>query len=422
MTDHDALLRAICDCPDDDTPRLIYADFLEEAGDAVRAAFIRAQVELARTPLWEPFSVLVRTRKQEWSEAGEPFRDSLPVIPAGIGVEWHESPFRRGLGWRVVVKDLGGWAYVAPRLMEVAPIGELDLNPAATRDDWRAFARGPWVKNLRVVHLDGTSPVEPIRALCENPDACGITDIWFHRASSPGLPELVEDLLASPLGRGLKGLHFNAGYQSVDVLLRSIGDSLARLERLTFENMGLTPMLLEIFLQLPAVQPLRELRIVNERLDTGGSQGVPGRWYWHLPATLESLVVRGAELQDLGELEETELPRLKILDLGRNPGLTAHFGFNTPSLLQLDFWSTLQVVRFDRFRLGRGGWLALLEASCWNNLVEVDVTGQKPVESVAIRLLSKDLPPRLVAWHMDRPTSGLAEPLQRRLGERILFR
>ena len=30
---HDAFLRAILDAPDDDTPRLVYADWLEERGE-----------------------------------------------------------------------------------------------------------------------------------------------------------------------------------------------------------------------------------------------------------------------------------------------------------------------------------------------------------------------------------------------------
>jgi uncharacterized protein (TIGR02996 family) len=51
--EYEALLRAICAEPDDDTPRLVAADWLEEHGleehgDADRAAFIRIQVELAR--------------------------------------------------------------------------------------------------------------------------------------------------------------------------------------------------------------------------------------------------------------------------------------------------------------------------------------------------------------------------------------
>src|SRR3712207_7138456 len=48
MTDSDLLLDAIAAAPDDDGPRLVYADWLEEHGEQARAEFIRAQVELAR--------------------------------------------------------------------------------------------------------------------------------------------------------------------------------------------------------------------------------------------------------------------------------------------------------------------------------------------------------------------------------------
>jgi uncharacterized protein (TIGR02996 family) len=46
--DWPAFLAAIVADPDDDTARLVAADFLEEHGDPDRAAFVRAQVELAR--------------------------------------------------------------------------------------------------------------------------------------------------------------------------------------------------------------------------------------------------------------------------------------------------------------------------------------------------------------------------------------
>jgi uncharacterized protein (TIGR02996 family) len=48
MTEQDAFLRAIRDAPEDDAPRLVYADWLEELGDTDRAEFIRVQCELAR--------------------------------------------------------------------------------------------------------------------------------------------------------------------------------------------------------------------------------------------------------------------------------------------------------------------------------------------------------------------------------------
>lgn len=47
-SDRDALLTAIRTHPEEDTPRLMFADWLEEQGDEVRAEFLRLQCELAR--------------------------------------------------------------------------------------------------------------------------------------------------------------------------------------------------------------------------------------------------------------------------------------------------------------------------------------------------------------------------------------
>lgn len=45
MNDHDALLNAVLENPDDDLPRLVFADWCEENGQEQRAAMIRQQVE-----------------------------------------------------------------------------------------------------------------------------------------------------------------------------------------------------------------------------------------------------------------------------------------------------------------------------------------------------------------------------------------
>lgn len=49
MNDRTALLSAILSNPDDDTPRLVFADFLQENGEDDRAEFIRAQLLLEAT-------------------------------------------------------------------------------------------------------------------------------------------------------------------------------------------------------------------------------------------------------------------------------------------------------------------------------------------------------------------------------------
>lgn len=48
MNDRDAFLAAIHDAPDDDAPRLVFADWLEENGQPERAEFLRIQVEMRR--------------------------------------------------------------------------------------------------------------------------------------------------------------------------------------------------------------------------------------------------------------------------------------------------------------------------------------------------------------------------------------
>jgi uncharacterized protein (TIGR02996 family) len=54
VTHDDAFLQAILESPDDDTPRLVYADWLDEYGETDRAEFIRVQIALAALPPDDP--------------------------------------------------------------------------------------------------------------------------------------------------------------------------------------------------------------------------------------------------------------------------------------------------------------------------------------------------------------------------------
>jgi uncharacterized protein (TIGR02996 family) len=51
MSGAEGFLSGIRAEPDDDAPRLVFADWLEDQGDAERAEFIRVQCELARPNL-----------------------------------------------------------------------------------------------------------------------------------------------------------------------------------------------------------------------------------------------------------------------------------------------------------------------------------------------------------------------------------
>jgi uncharacterized protein (TIGR02996 family) len=76
----EALLAAIGDNPEDDAPRLIYADWLDEHGEAERAELIRAQVALgsmapdgpARGRLEERARTLLEGKAEAWAAALKP--------------------------------------------------------------------------------------------------------------------------------------------------------------------------------------------------------------------------------------------------------------------------------------------------------------------------------------------------------------
>ena len=66
----DALVQAVIESPEDDTPRLVFADFLEENGDEddrERAEFVRLQCRLAAMAEDDPGrEALAAIRRPDW--------------------------------------------------------------------------------------------------------------------------------------------------------------------------------------------------------------------------------------------------------------------------------------------------------------------------------------------------------------------
>ena len=84
MTDQDALLRAVRAHPDDDTPRLVYADWLDEHGDPRRAEFVRVQCRIARADDDRPdsgFPSDVFRQYELWRVNGRTWAAGLPGGP-----------------------------------------------------------------------------------------------------------------------------------------------------------------------------------------------------------------------------------------------------------------------------------------------------------------------------------------------------
>lgn len=90
-----ALLAAIAAHPDEDTPRLVYADWLQENGDDARAEFIRVQCELATSNGWRPGAMFYEEERYQVLRARE---SHLHQCNAG---RWLRVPCTKcdGRGW-----------------------------------------------------------------------------------------------------------------------------------------------------------------------------------------------------------------------------------------------------------------------------------------------------------------------------------
>lgn len=91
MDDEAAFLRAITESPGDDTPRLVFADWLDERGDP-RSEWLRIQVHLARLAAsgsWDP--ELVDRRRRLEADIDPAWLRAARRPPDGTGIRsWHE--------------------------------------------------------------------------------------------------------------------------------------------------------------------------------------------------------------------------------------------------------------------------------------------------------------------------------------------
>lgn len=89
MSDDESFLVGICRNPDDDVPRLVYADWLEERGQAERAEFIRVQIELANLGVNPDGSVTTGDKESDERE-----------IEIRKRIKWLLKDWDYGRGWR----------------------------------------------------------------------------------------------------------------------------------------------------------------------------------------------------------------------------------------------------------------------------------------------------------------------------------
>jgi uncharacterized protein (TIGR02996 family) len=163
MTDRDALLRAIAVNPDDDTPRLIYADLLDELGGAAntaRAQFIRVQIDLARRPgrSWFANSDRLCEVSRLAGEFADKWLDELPEWAADEARKQRlrADDFPRGFLETFHVR-LATFVLKGNELLDAAPVTRVVVPPLTAPYDLTALFVSPFLLRVRALALPGAS-------------------------------------------------------------------------------------------------------------------------------------------------------------------------------------------------------------------------------------------------------------------------
>jgi uncharacterized protein (TIGR02996 family) len=199
MTDGEQLLGAILDVPADDAPRLVYADWLDEHGDADRAEFIRLGVRAEGLLPDAPDRTAVLRRLRGLERAGaEPWTGGPRA--EGLG---QSLTFRRGF-----VDSVSWW----------------DPDNQAGWDRLRAVCRGHPVRHLRITWSKDGRPPDVCGRLAGGPEFRTLETLRIPVPDGAAGPDLDRLGRCPHLGR-LSDLHLSALVSAPD-LRRLLGTPL----------------------------------------------------------------------------------------------------------------------------------------------------------------------------------------------------
>ena len=296
--DERAFLEAVRAQPDDDTPRLVFADWLDERGqgdDAARAALIRAQCRLERLPdgrersaAGREVKALLKAHAKAWT---------APLRAAGLGDDW---TFRRGF---IDAGALTPTHFVkhAELIFRHAPLLRAVRFPHA-QSEVTQLAACPYLARLAAVDLTqmctcGRCPIDAeLRDLFRSPHAAGLERLSVARdridagmvralvASSLLIRLTALDLFGNPVGAAglgvlaearrlprleeltLGGDPFDAG--GADALSRI---HLPALTRLRLSSAAVRPAAVRALVAASFFPDLTELDLSDNRIGEGGA-------------------------------------------------------------------------------------------------------------------------------------------------------
>ena len=341
MSHHDAFLAAIIARPEDDLPRLVYADYLDETGDPDRAEFIRVQCELARRGASDPARACLQDRSEQLLRANRP----QWIVPGLRGVQ----SFRRGFV-EAVRTSAESLLSAAGTLFRTTPVRELRVQNAVNSLD--ELARLPGLDRIESLDLTNNFPGLNVRLG------------WF--------------LSTAPLGalRRLTVRNAQLWVESIADLVRT--PVVGKLEVLDLSGNPFADAGTEVLASAPLAS-LRRLAVRNDmvRYDDSVHAGGAGALARSRSMRLRSLDLRGQYVGDAGLTDLVTSPNaagLANLDLADNEiGMTGEAGFE--ALAASPYLGSLERLSLARNQVGLRSARALAD---WHRVgvgLQVDLSG-----------------------------------------------
>lgn len=364
--DNKAFLEEIRSDPQDVTPRLVYADWLEENGDP-QAELIRVQCELDELPasasaereeLRRREKTLLRNYHAEWVEPlqqldvrgieirrgfVEAIRLDAEVFLANAAEIVARVPALCSLNLRKSRKFIKRLAQVP----ELEQVRFLDLRLASLENaDLKVLLNSPHLINLVGLNLQGnrlTARAATLLSGCGNLSQLRSLNIAGNRIRSQGFVSLGNAEFLNQLtrleawncditGKGLSQFALTTGLprlKFLNVAQNRFRDSIAEfrsqtrpLRSLNLNRSDLTQEHAEIIADTPGLSQLEELRI-NAGIQPGGLTAILTSPHLNRLRSLQACLIRGAYSQtrmDLpGDLRGRGAQSLRRLDLSGNP-------------------------------------------------------------------------------------------------------
>ncbi|HEY7311545.1 MAG TPA: TIGR02996 domain-containing protein [Gemmataceae bacterium] len=415
MHSREAFLQAIVEDPDDDTPRLIYADWLEEHGDVHRAEFIRVQCELARLPEDEEArrpALLTR----EWTLLSTHAKEWLAELPSLEGIKWDEVMptgkrdmvpcFERGFASAVIAENEKAFEKQAAALFRAAPIKELRINERI--EDLEVFLSCPELERLRRLGMAAQVDRSRIGMLVNCPRLSRLTelDLSLNKLGDEGVQTLIEsphltrltnldlgsnDISAAGI-RSLSTWPVHRQLQYLGLAGNSIGEASARellswpsLTDLVLNGNNIGPGWVSALVESPLLARLRWLSLGGNSI---GNEGIRLLADCSRPISLFRL---GLGSNGIGPAAITRLARatwlhrLEELDLGWN--LITSAGAKTLAFLAASgHVPKLKILELQYTRIGDVGASALADSPLPSQLAGLVLRGNRIRKAIVSRL------------------------------------